>query len=181
MPSKIANKDEGTESSSKENLTKEDHLKNLKGWTEYPFMDNYKFCGLKIPRGFDLHKLFGSKITYAHEFSVLHKFGFAEGISALVRTVKLEGEVDEVVNMEELKTKSEENVGNNDEVGALVDSFLALFQNFGVIGALIISVLFPLLLANSSISTTSQLFFGDKLVHAFYYIFLKSSFLTSAV
>ena len=156
-------------SSTKGKAAKQELIKDLKEWTQYPFMEHLKICGFKIPINANLHKLFGSKIIYAHELSVISQFGFAEGISAKVRTVLMDTDKDGVVSMEELEPNSN---SSNDEIGALVDSFLSLFQNFGVIGALIISVLFPLLLGNSNISSNSQQFFGDTVVHIFYYIYL---------
>lgn len=91
--------------------------------------------------------------------------GYCENISSYVKVYGLDDDGNNTLTDDELKEKQ-------DEAKAMVEGYLNLLVNFGVIGALIVSILFSYVVSNFDLSQDSIDFFGDTATRFFKYIFL---------
>jgi hypothetical protein len=103
-------------------------------------------------------------------WTFMAKLGGIEKISYLVSEVEFE-------HQKELKLLAGEKMTQDDEIAEverkyrLVDFSLNFLINSGVVGALLLSVLFPLVLTPLIYSDDSQEFFGDTNLIAFSYVY----------
>lgn len=92
------------------------------------------------------------------------KAGFCENIAAYIKAYKLDSDMNGALQPYEIKEKEE-------EAKAVVEGYLNLLVNFGVIGALFFSVLFSWVISDLPVADESAAFFGDYIVRIFKYVF----------
>jgi hypothetical protein len=153
------------------NLSKAQQLALIRKWLDVPTPSE---PSLLIPMDFLAPGYGPTKI----------RAGFAENISAFVKEYQVNAE-----RAQQEANKSSNNSNSNggqsppapppppavnDESSskALIDGYLNLLVNFGVIGALIFSTMFGFTITDFDLSTTSKLFFGRSVTLGLKYMFL---------
>ena len=107
------------------------------------------------------------------------KVGFVEGLAADIAKLYVTP-IDEFPNKYKVSYRSDE----SDTIDKVVEAHLGLLLNCGVIGALVITLLFGISLAPSDISETSLEFFGDEgcsVIWYIYYILVVAGFYISCL
>lgn len=90
---------------------------------------------------------------------------FAEGIASQLQQLTLDCDCNGVISKKEIE-------GREEKVKACVDGYLNLLINFGVVAALVCSVLFPCAYNNFDLSSSSIDFFGYTVTLCCKYLFL---------
>eukprot|EP01038_Epipyxis_sp_PR26KG_P017600 gene17600-24452_t len=146
------------------------YFEQLKEWSRLKFESRCPtWCGFKIPLGFvQSIRIFtnsSEKHEYAYDISVQAKIGYASKVSSFLATHQL----DKDQNLISLESDEEK----TDVAEKLTEAYVNLLQNFGVIAALVISVLFPLVFTDKgSISAGAINYFSSIWLDIFYYSYL---------
>lgn len=162
----IPMKNEDQESQKIKSSKAKNLLKELKEWSDLPYLEHSTFMGFYVPFAFTRYK--APLKLYASDAETFAKLGCSEGIATKLNTLVM---LDK--NHDGNFTDDEQREATSEEVATITNAYLSLFQNVGVIAALMISVIFPLTIANGlTISQKTIDFFGYSCAQAFYYIFL---------
>lgn len=95
---------------------------------------------------------------------VLHKLGGPESVATLIQTVELDENFDGIVSPEEL-------LKNEEHAKSLISSSLTLLNNCGIIGSLILTMLYPLVVAGITPCDESVTFFGTDGIYVIKLLF----------
>ena len=107
------------------------------------------------------------------------KVGFVEGLAADIAKLEVTP-IDGYPNKYKLSYRSNE----SDTIDKVVEAHLGLLLNCGVIGALVITLLFSISLAPSDLSDSSMEYFGDSgctILWYIYYILVVAGFYISCI
>lgn len=146
-------------------LDPNDHLKvtgnvvsDLCTWAKFEWMEppfEYTLSGMKL----------------CDAYTYLALLGGPEKISFMVQEFKLDEDGDGDISPEEM-------AAHQDDCDRLVSQALDFLINSGVVGALLLSVLFPQVFIPLIPSDDSLQFFGDTTVMTFYYFYVTNMYLS---
>lgn len=137
------------------NLSKDQQLELIRKWLDVPTPDE---PSLLIPMDILAPGYGPTKL----------RAGFAENISVFVKEYQATTKRNQSTDIPASNNDNEESSSSK----ALIDGYLNLLVNFGVIGALIFSTMFGFTISDFEISTTSVAFFGKALTLGWKYMFL---------
>ena len=131
-------------------------VEDLKTWTKLEWMDppfEYTLTGVKL----------------CDAYTYLALLGGPEKVSFMVQEFKLDEDGDGDISPEEMEAHTE-------DCDRLISQALDFLINSGVVGALLLSVLFPQVFIPLVPSDDSLQFFGDTTVMTFYYFYVVNMY-----
>ena len=131
--------------------------------TGKPREDLTTWCSLPMPNPPFEYTVSGVKLCDAYTYLAL--LGGPEKVSFMVSEFEVDADGDGNITEEEMEEKEEHCL-------RLVEQALNFLINSGVVGALLLSVLFPQVLIPLVPSDDSLQFFGDSTIMGFYYTYL---------